>query len=478
MGNVNRWQMALFLARDLDAMGVTAPGTLQVTVTPSTQVTLGSGAVRAYTATFKNSDGSLYSGYVGIQLVDASTTNAPVYNTAATGATFETVDGVATGGTMFNGFAGTDGSVTFTVRDTSAGAGSDFVPVAWMDLNFDGDYESTGNVAPGEPYGLGGETDFSASALPEAANATTYTDWVIDSATSSSFEAGAVVDVPTLTFYFDSNDSFIVEGVVTDMAGFAAAASYTDVVTVTYYDTAAGFSSFEITTDNTASSTLKVTDPSAAKSIDSNNYTIKGTGEVGAAIRIYADTNNDGLAIEAVLGTDTVAADGTWAVTVPLLQNNANDFVAWQKVGTGTPTLANVPTITEGAPAAAKLLSSTGANVAPSAAGTLGPNDTITIVFNEAITGVGAGDTVTIIDQDGSTAVLTNGDNATFAYATTTITNDTLVITVDTFVFATGGTVTGIQPAAQVQAVSGFNGLDGLDINVAGSGSGRVFDSF
>jgi hypothetical protein len=484
MGNVNRWQMALFLARDLDAMGVTAPGTLQVSVAPSAKASLGQGSARAYTATFKNSDGTLYTGFVGVELVDASASDAPVYNTAATGVVLETVDGVANGTTQFNGYAGTDGMVTFVVRQTSATA-TDVVPVAWIDLDGDSTYETTGNVAPTEPYGLGGEIDFSGTGATEAATGGPWVDLVISAASSGVFEAAdAATDCGNgvgvaCSFYYDSNDVYIIEGAPTDMASFAAAASIGDYVTVSYNNAVAGVSSFDITYDQTASSNLKVTDPSAAKSIDSNTYLIKGTGEVGASIRVYSDAANNGYdATDTVLGTDTVAADGTWSVLVPLVQNTANNFTAYQKIGTASPTYADVPTITEGAPAAAKLLSSTGANVAPSAAGTLGPNDTITIVFNEAITGVGAGDTVTIIDQDGSTAVLTNGDNASFAYATTTITNDTLVITVDTFVFATGGTVTGIQPAAQVQAVSGFNGLDGLDINVAGSGSGRVFDSF
>ena len=153
------------------------------------------------------------------------------------------------------------------------------------------------------------------------------------------FPVGGAVE--QWTFSYDSNDVFIVKGLVTDLDGFEAAVSETDVATVEYKDTASPVSTFEITTDNTASATLKVTDPAAAKAIDSANYTIKGTGEVGATIRIYADTDNDGLANEALLGSSTVLSSGIWSVTVPLTQNAANDFVAWQRVSVGdTPSLA------------------------------------------------------------------------------------------------------------------------------------------
>ncbi len=50
--------------------------------------------------------------------------------------------------------------VTFTIRHT--GAAEDIIPVAWDDLDLDGTYETTGNVAPTEPFGLGGEADFAA----------------------------------------------------------------------------------------------------------------------------------------------------------------------------------------------------------------------------------------------------------------------------------------------------------------------------
>jgi len=359
--------------------------------------------------------------------------------------------------------------VTFVVRNGSLAG--DVVPVAWIDLDGDGAYGSDETVAPTEPFGLGGAATFAGPPAPEATDGI-YTGWPVVSvdAAGDSFE----MSFP-LTFNYDSNDIYLVEDALSDMAGFEAALSETDVVDVTYYDTAAGTSTFNIVTDNTASATLKVTQPSKAVAIDSNNYTIKGTGDAGAAIRIYVDYGGPG---ETVLGTDTVAADKTWSVTVPLVQDAANVFTAYQKVSSTDISTLTVPTITEGAPAAATIDATYGFDDGFSP-GELAPLDQIDIYFSETVAGVGAGDTVTIIDQDGSTAVLTLGDNVSYSLVDGPAGTDTiLVLVVQNLIFATGGTATGIQPAAQIQAVSGFKGADGLDINVTGSGSGRVFAGF
>jgi hypothetical protein len=468
-GQVTRWQMALFLAATLDADGVQPPATLgAVTVTPTTKVDLSANAARAYVASFRNSNGSLYTGYVGVELMDMLSSGAPNYGTDATNVTFESVDGVAAVGTEWNGFAGTDGSVTFIVRN--AGGAGDVVPVAWIDLNGDNSY-GTATSAPTEQFALGGATTFAGPPAPEAASGSYVglTVTAVDTA-NDSFEAGG------WSFYYDSNDIYLIEDGLSDMAAFDAALSEDDTINVTQYviNTPSAVVTYNITTDVTASASLKVTSPSSATSIDSNNYTIKGTGEAGAAIRIYVDFGGPD---ETVLGTDTVAADKTWAVTVPLVQDAANDFTAWQRVGTDPFSTVAVPTITEGAPAAAVISNSDATN--GGVAGVLDVGDTITITFNEGITGVGAGDTISVIDSDGSTAVLTLGSDVSYAVSTNVVTNDTLTLTVTNLLFATGGSIAGqINNVAQIQSISGFTGADGLAINVTGSGAGRVFNGF
>ena len=478
LGNVNRWQMALFLSRDLETLGVVPTGLSGVTVSPTDKASLAAGAARAYTATFTQS-GSLYSGFVGIQLLDADANDDPVYNTGAINVTFESgSDGVAAGTTEFNGFAGTDGKVTFVVRH--AGAASDVVPVAWIDLDGDSGYESTGNKAPTEPFGLGGETDFAGAAAAEAGDGT-YAGMVVSSVdkTGDDFEASATGVNCTngvglaCQFDYDSNDIFRVKGAVTTLAGFEAALSKTDVVDIVYEDAVADVSSFNITTDNTAVASLKVTNPSKATSIDSNNFLVTGSGEPGYTIAVHNDANNDANTTgESKVAEGTISPSGSWSLSVPLQQNAANDFVATQRKtaatavpGPGT----DVPTITEGAPVAAKLTKSVFGASAPAG---LSTGDTITLTFNEKIAGVGSGDSLGIVDQDGSIATIVLGTDTTFALS---VGDTVLTLTIVNAPFATGGTTAGILGATQITSITGFQGDDGLAINLAGSGGGRVF---
>ena len=71
--------MALFLTRVLAADGIVQPQS-RVAVTPTAAATQATGTARTYTATFKNADGTAYTGRVGIQLVEATDAGAPVYN--------------------------------------------------------------------------------------------------------------------------------------------------------------------------------------------------------------------------------------------------------------------------------------------------------------------------------------------------------------------------------------------------------------
>jgi hypothetical protein len=480
-GNVNRWQMALFLSRDLETLGVVAT-TLRVSVTPSDTASQAVGGARAYTATFRNADGSLYSGFVGIQLLDATTAGAPIYNDGADLVTFESgSDGITAGGNEKNLFAGTDGTVTFIVRH--AGAAENMVPVAWIDLDGDSGYETTTNAPPTEPFGLGGVTKFSGAAAAEA-TAATHTGYLVDSV-SNSFEASkSATDcgngAGTLcTFFNDSFDIYQIKGVVKTQAEFEAALSKGDVVTAVYKQkaTLSDVSTFDITTDVTAAGTLKVTTPSTATAIDSDNFVISGTGEPGYTVAIHNDIGDD-LAI--VSGTDiklaegTIAGDGTWSLTVPLVQGAANNFVATQRItaATAQPTPGtDVPTITEGAPVAAKLTSSV---FAASGSAGLSNGDTITLTFNEKIAGVGSGDSLTIVDQDGSTATIVIGTDTTFVF-TDAPANKVLQLVIVNAPFATGGTTAGILGPTQITAINGFQGADGLAIDLPASGAGRVF---
>ncbi|HVR32049.1 MAG TPA: S-layer homology domain-containing protein [Acidimicrobiia bacterium] len=474
--NTLRWQMALFLTRTL-AVGNVQPTALRVTITPSDAVTLGSGQARTYTATFRNADGSAYTAQVGIRILDVSN-GAPVYNTVADGNTeFEAgTDGIVAGTELFVGFPGPNGAVTFTIRNTVA---ENVVVLAWQDTNGDGGY---GNALPTEPFAVTAVQTFSAVAAPAATSGSTVGMVVASTIKANNTFAAGVAGQncgnglgANCTFTYDANDIFQIGAVAATLADFEAALSAADVINITYFAAADGQSTFNITTDNVAP--LTVTAPSAAVTVDAATFTITGRADPGASVRVHVDLNNDGDgtgAGEGVVQTVTASEDGAYSAQVSLTQNAANNFVVRQLPVDGVlSAFVNVPTITEGPNVAAKISSTTGANAGTG--GILDPSDTITIVFDEAVTGVGANDTISIADQDGSIATLTCGGNVTCSLSGDGL---TLTLVVQSLIFATGGTTAGIQIPAQITAVSGFQGADGLAINVAGSAGGAIFGGF
>jgi hypothetical protein len=465
------------LTRVLAADGIVQPSSL-VAVTPTASATQGVGTARTYVATFKNSDGSAYTGRVGIQLVEASDAGAPIYNDVADFVNIESVsDALTISGTgeTATGVAGSDGSVTFTIRH--AGTGEDTIPVVWEDLDLDGTYETAGNVAPTEPFGLGGETDFAAGAAGEAV-AGAITAGTVSKTTKASdvFEAtaaGVSCPVGPCSFFYDSGDIFTVGGAAASLQAFEDALSIGDLVTGTYDPDTADQSTFNLT-DNTA--TVTVTDPAAATTVDAAAYAIKGTADPGATIRIRQDVDGDGAldAGENVVMTGTADADGNWTVSTPLAQGVANEFLASQ-IPSGSVTesaVVDVPTITEGASAGATFTSSVGAN--GGTAGVLDPGDSIVITFSENLSGVGSGDTITVRDVDGTVATITAGTNATFTPAANVL---TVTITGVVPITTAGGTG-GVNPTATIEAVGGFTDDDGETINVTSNAAGRTFGGF
>jgi hypothetical protein len=489
-----RWQMALFLTRLLAADGIAAPAGLRVTVTPTASASQGIGTARTYVATFKNADGTNYTGRVGIALVEASSGN-PVYNDPVEQVFIESAsDGLAPipsvvgpGVNTSTGVAGSDGSVTFTIRHT--GAAEDTIPVAWEDLDLDGTYETTGNVAPTEPFGLGGLTDFVAGPAAEAVTGP-YTVTVSKTTKASdvfegTFVAGTACPVGPCSFFYDSGDIFTVDGAAASLQEFEDALSVGDTVSSippaggVYDADTADQSTFNLTDTVT---TITVTDPAAATTVDAATYAIKGTGDPGATVRIRQDVpplNPPRDAADGIVATGTVDADGNWTVATPLAQGVVNHFLASQvPVGGSEGASVDVLPITEGASAGATLLSTVGAEtVNPPLEAGLGPSDTITITFSEGVSGVSSGDTIGLVDSDGTTATLTLGADVSFALSTTTVTNDTLTLTINVAVPGSGGTTGGIDGSTNITSIAGFTDDDGEAINVAGSGAGRTFDA-
>jgi hypothetical protein len=416
---VARWQMALFLTRVLAADGIVQPSVL-VTVAPSASASQATGTARTYTATFKTSGGAAYTGAVGIQLVEATDAGAPIYNDQADFVTITAVSDGLVAGTLPNsrvGIAGSDGVVTFTI--THAGTAEDTIPVAWEDINGDGDYETSGNLAPTEPFGLGGETDFAAGPAGEAAAGAFAVGVTKTTKASDVFEGSdcnaVLIGIQTCSYFYDSGDIFQIGAAAATLQEFEDALSVGDAVTGNYDPDTADQSTFTLT-DNTA--VINVTDPAAAATADAASYAIKGTADPGATIRIRQETGvPDGVfqAGENTVATGTADADGAWTVTTPLLQNAANEFLATQQpVGALEDTAGafDVPTITEGPAAQPNILSVAYLNGGVPAA--LDGGDTLTLDFDVAMSGNFSGDSVQVTDGTDS-ATLTHGGNATFS---------------------------------------------------------------
>jgi hypothetical protein len=295
------------------------------------------------------------------------------------------------------------------------------------------------------------------------------------SPTTDSFTAD---DIPTgtlNTYNYDSGDLFLIAGVPSDMTAFEAALTVGDTVGGVYRAGSTDQSTFNITNDTDPGVT--VVNPAAATSTTASTYTITGTGIAGYVVSIYNDADNLG---DIDAGTDfkqaevTVAADGTWSATVNLTAGVANNFTANQRAVAGDPngTPVDVPTITQGAVAGVTITGTVANNVG--VAGLLSPSDTIAITFSGAVTGVGNGDTITVLDADGSTAVLICGTNVTCVMSA----GDTVLTLTVTAILVTTGNPDGIETQATIQAVTGFTSLNGTPVNVTGSGAGRTFAGF
>jgi hypothetical protein len=279
----------------------------------------------------------------------------------------------------------------------------------------------------------------------------------------------------TATYNYDSGDLYLIDGVPTDMASFEAALTVGDTVGGTYDPDAGDQSTFNITADTDPGVTVTV--PAAATSTTGSTTTISGTGIVGYLVSIYNDADNDGVidaGVDIKQAEVTVAADGTWSATVNLTAGMANNFTANQRAlsGDANGTPVDVPTITQGAVAGVTITGTVGNNVG--VAGLLSPSDTVVITFSGAVTGVNNGDTITVLDADGSTAVLICGTNVTCAMSV----GDTVLTLTVTAILVTTGNPDGIETQATIQSVTGFTSLNGTPVNVTGSGAGRTFAGF
>jgi len=410
---------------------VTGVQIVRVVVTPSNEDTLIQNSVRAYTAKFYNEDGSIYAGQVGIRLI-----NPTQYGTDATDVYIEQVNGNIIADpvgppivkpTTTTAFAGINGQVTFTVRHDAGQPATSAIPVIWIDVNADGDYDNIGQNAPTEPYALGGRVNFTGNAAINFDGIVT-----VNSANASGKYFVGTYNAPAQTdrFVWDANDIFQINSSIVTMEEFEKAISANDQLLVSYKNTSSAVSVFNITDDYTAAE-FKITTATTVNTKNSSQA-ISGKGQPGWTVKAYADSNASGTfnAGDSVVAQATIAADGTWNLAVPLASNQPNLFFLNQvERSSDAPITTTTITVNQGNASELRILTTTFTDNTASA-GTFDATDALTLVFNKNIlpSEVKTGTTFKLTDQDGTIVRLVVGTNATVTQGGTAA---TLVVTLN-----------------------------------------------
>jgi hypothetical protein len=232
---VSRWQMALFLARTLQAGGVTPAGVITVTPTAAAQLNLSgtpAKAVRQYTATVSGAS------TVSLQLwsgKDVNTSGLLISPTStAAGATISVVNGVSSGAVaatdVVKNVTPSSGTVTFTVEYTAQNTDGVF-PAVFAGTAVTG-LAGASATAPKAPTNSGFGVGGASTVLNPAASAATVGPGVaIDSVnkTANYIIAGGAA------WFYDDNDSFKIAGVPKTPAAFEAELSSGDTIGIAPY---------------------------------------------------------------------------------------------------------------------------------------------------------------------------------------------------------------------------------------------------
>ena len=106
-----------------------------------------------------------------------------------------------------------------------------------------------------------------------------------------------------------------------------------------------------ITEDSLAPALPVVTSPGAATTVSATTFTITGTAEANALVKVYSDVNNNGAidGADAVVGMQQLGTGITaFSISVPLVANAANNFtVTATDAAANQSSPADVPTITQ-----------------------------------------------------------------------------------------------------------------------------------
>lgn len=324
-----RWHMALFLTRALAVGGVLPPGVKSLVVTPGTAETLdfgGSAVSRQYTV------GVSVDSPLTIELWPASLIRSNGTFEAATAGPIDNcditlVDGVASSADKVSGVEPSGATLSFTIG--CIGLGDEIVPVVYTGTSLTGlEGASAANAkAPtNDAIGIGGGVtvvaEAGASAFGPVAVESVDTD-------GNSFTSGGV------TYFWDANDIFMIDGVVVAMAEWEAALTTGDDLLAgsSYAPDPADSSTFDLQDDSpvapglslagVTSTTATLTYTAAPGSDQIEVYSCVGTGCETTLVRsVVNGTDEDG-------GTA-----GTQIVITGLTPATDYDFQAVQIEGT------------------------------------------------------------------------------------------------------------------------------------------------
>lgn len=495
-GSVTRWQMALFLARSLNALGVTPAGIGVLNVQPSASASLTVASPddttddRAYTVS------GLGTGTYTIALFPAanitvSGSSVKFLDTTpddgiadglgaphAAVASITRVNGAAVAATGSTTASAVAGTIAFTVD--GAGAGS-VTPVVFIDAGAAGlNLNSTDN--PTEAFGVGGTTTFS----PTEGAAGAFGPAVITSVDKTA----DVIVAGGASWFYDSNDSFSVGGVPTTAANFETQLSSGDTVSGTYADSPAAVTTWNLTDSNpvtpvlntavvgTAKVTLTWTPGSALADIDSFsifralslNNTDCSLSESYAQIATSTDLTAPHTYVDSTVGVPEQYCYRIQEVNDGDASSNSNElFASVTAADASAPTIIYATLATDGG-----------------LVGVAGAGDVHKLVFSEVMAAgiAGAGSTFRVADADGTILDIACNTGCSLNAALETVNGTeyaigrvlTVVASNATITSAAAGTVPNAQYPLTITNVSAdWDDLAGNQLNLAGSAD-KVID--
>lgn len=451
------------------------------------------------TVTFRDTEGTT-----------VTTDDNNVADWAATAADIELVNNTAatdTNGSVLD-VAPVNGVIQFAIDSTSV---DQVIPVVFQDADngsTDGapDLDLAASNAPSEPFGIGGQKNFIAPVAAASANADdgrvvsldeAANRFSIDTAFTDAGDYDA--DAADVSYIYDGNDTFSVEGVPATLEEFESQLSRGDGVSVgAYSPTPGAVSVFNIFDDS----------PDAPTSVTATAGTTGASTDDITVVTDPAEIENPALYDSFVIQRKAATAPDTSYATVKTLTpaedaDTSATTITWVDMnvapgsyiyrvagvidgdqGAFTPS-GTATSTTPGPDTAAPLAIDSVVTSNSGLANTFDTGDVFKVVFNEPMGAPATGDTIRAQDGDGTVGDFVNGTNAAFTLnavsetvngasrpagtvLTVTLTGAPTVVT--------AGTAAGLQIPATITDQAGTADAAGNNWNVSAGGQDVVLD--